>query len=50
MISLVMGLGLLMTQGVSRALSAGIRRLGGELEKDLRTGRAPLVIWKLGDT
>jgi hypothetical protein len=28
------------------ALDRGILRLGGQLEKDLKTGRAPLGIWK----
>jgi hypothetical protein len=29
-----------------RVLDEGILRLGAQLEKDLKTGRAPLYVWK----
>jgi Flp pilus assembly pilin Flp len=31
---------------VLKVLDTGIKKLGGQLEKDLKTGRAPLGIWK----
>ncbi|OFZ79161.1 MAG: hypothetical protein A2583_00520 [Bdellovibrionales bacterium RIFOXYD1_FULL_53_11] len=33
-------------RGIIQAIDKGILRLGGQLEKDLRTGRAPIDIWK----
>lgn len=31
---------------IMRAFDSGIGRLGGQLEKDLKTGRAPLGVWE----
>lgn len=33
-------------RAVIAALDKGVLRIGGQLEKDLKTGRAPLGIWK----
>lgn len=41
----VIGAGL-MSQKILQAIDSGILSLGGQLEKDLKTGRAPLDIWK----
>ncbi len=30
---------------ILKALDKGILRLGGQLEKDLKVGRAPLYVW-----
>ena len=34
-----------MAKGILTVLDKGILRLGGQLEKDLKTGRAPLGVW-----
>lgn len=31
---------------ILQTLDNGIKRLGGQLEKDLKTGRAPVGIWE----
>jgi hypothetical protein len=41
----ILGAGAL-TRAVIGALDKGVLRIGGQLEKDLKTGRAPLGIWK----
>lgn len=41
----VVGAGL-MSRTIIKTLDTGILKLGGQLEKDLKTGRAPLGIWK----
>jgi hypothetical protein len=33
-------------RAILRALDNGILKLGGDLEKDLKTGRAPLNVWE----
>jgi hypothetical protein len=33
-------------RAVIGALDKGVLRIGGQLEKDLKTGRTPLGIWK----
>ncbi len=30
---------------ITKSLNAGVLRLGSQLEKDLKTGRAPLIVW-----
>lgn len=35
-----------LTKSILGVLDKGILRLGGQLEKDLKTGRAPLNVWK----
>ena len=35
----------LLARGILSALDQGILKLGSQLEKDLKTGRAPLGIW-----
>jgi Flp pilus assembly pilin Flp len=35
-----------MARGLLKALDEGILRFGAELEKNLKTGRAPVSIWK----
>lgn len=35
-----------MGRGLMRALDRGILTLGGQLERHLKTGRAPLNVWK----
>jgi Flp pilus assembly pilin Flp len=34
-----------MSKGILGALDRGVLRLGGQLERDLKSGRAPLGIW-----
>ena len=41
----VIGAGLL-ARGILNALDSGILKLGGQLEKDLKTGRAPLSVYQ----
>ena len=41
----VVGAGL-MSQKILSVVDSGILSLGGQLEKDLKTGRVPLDIWK----
>jgi hypothetical protein len=41
----VVGAGLI-SQKILQTVDSGILSLGGQLEKDLKTGRAPLDIWK----
>ena len=41
----VVGAGLL-ARGILKALDSGILKLGGQLEKDLKTGRAPLSVYQ----
>lgn len=41
----IVGAGAL-ARGILAALDKGILRFGGQLEKDLKTGRAPLNVWK----
>lgn len=41
----VVGAGL-MSRKILQTVDSGILALGGQLEKDLKTGRAPLAIWK----
>lgn len=41
----VIGAGLL-ARGILKALDGGILKLGGQLEKDLKTGRAPLSVYQ----
>jgi len=41
----VIGAGLL-ARGILNALDSGILKLGGQLEKDLKTGRAPLNVYQ----
>jgi Flp pilus assembly pilin Flp len=31
---------------IMAVLDSGVLKLGGQLEKDLKTGRAPLNVWK----
>lgn len=35
----------LMTRKILQAIDSGITTLGGQLEKDLKTGRAPTSVW-----
>lgn len=35
-----------LARGFLTILDQGILRLGGQLEKDLKTGRAPLSVWQ----
>lgn len=41
----VFGAGLL-ARGILSSLDSGILKLGGQLEKDLKTGRAPLTVYQ----
>lgn len=41
----VVGAGAL-ARAIMETLDKAILRLGGQLEKDLKTGRAPLSVWK----
>lgn len=41
----VVGAGL-MSRKIIQAIDSGIATLGGQLEKDLKTGRAPLSVWQ----
>lgn len=41
----VIGAGLL-ARGILNSLDSGILKLGGQLEKDLKTGRAPLTVYQ----
>jgi Flp pilus assembly pilin Flp len=42
---MVIGAGLL-ARGILNALDSGVLKLGGQLEKDLKTGRAPLSVYQ----
>lgn len=33
-------------RGILKVLDQGVLRLGGQLEKDLKTGRSPLSAWR----
>lgn len=35
-----------LARGILKVMDQGILRLGGQLEKDLKTGRSPLSAWK----
>ena len=35
-----------LARGILKVLDQGVLKLGGQLEKDLKTGRAPLNDWK----
>src|SRR4051812_43581195 len=41
----VIGAGLL-ARGILNSLDSGVLKLGGQLEKDLKTGRAPLSVYQ----
>jgi Flp pilus assembly pilin Flp len=41
----IAGAGLL-SRKLIQAIDAGILKLGGQLEKDLKTGRAPTDVWQ----
>ena len=41
----VVGAGML-ARGILNALDNGVLKLGGQLEKDLKTGRAPLSVYQ----
>jgi hypothetical protein len=43
--AVVAGAGL-MSRKLIQALDAGVLRLGGQLEKDLKTGRVPVDVWQ----
>lgn len=36
----------LLARGILNALDSGVLKLGGQLEKDLKTGRAPLTVYQ----
>lgn len=35
-----------LARGILKALDDGVLKLGGQLEKDLKSGRAPLTAWQ----
>ena len=35
-----------LARGILKALDQGVLKLGGQLEKDLKSGRAPLSAWQ----
>lgn len=35
-----------LARGILKALDEGVLKLGGQLEKDLKSGRAPLSAWQ----
>jgi Flp pilus assembly pilin Flp len=35
-----------LSRQILKALDAGVLRLGGQLEQDLKSGRAPLSVWE----
>ncbi len=41
----LVGAGML-ARGILSALDSGVLKLGGQLEKDLKTGRAPLSVYQ----
>lgn len=41
----VIGAGML-ARGILKALDNGVLKLGGQLEKDLKTGKAPLTVYQ----
>lgn len=41
----VIGAGML-ARGILKALDSGVLKLGGQLEKDLKTGKAPLTVYQ----
>lgn len=36
----------LLARGILNALDSGVLKLGGQLEKDLKTGRAPISVYQ----
>lgn len=36
----------MLARGILNALDSGVLKLGGQLEKDLKTGRAPLSVYQ----
>lgn len=44
-LSLTVATAIGLAKGILGAVDSGILRLGGQLEKDLKTGRAPLNVW-----
>jgi Flp pilus assembly pilin Flp len=36
----------MLARGILNALDSGVLKLGGQLEKDLKTGRAPLAVYQ----
>lgn len=36
----------LLARGILSALDSGVLKLGGQLEKDLKTGRAPISVYQ----
>ncbi len=45
-LSLALGAAVTLARGVREALDSGVLKLGAQLEKDLRTGRAPAHVFK----
>ncbi len=45
LLSFCVVLAVALTRGILGALDRGVLRLGGQLEKDLKSGRAPLGVW-----
>jgi len=46
LLSVIMAAALAFSRGLIRGISSGVLSLGGQLEKDLKTGRVKLGIWK----
>ena len=42
----VVGVAVGMTRTILKSIDSGILRLGGQLQRDLKTGRSPLNVWK----
>ncbi len=36
----------MLARGILSALDSGVLKLGGQLEKDLKTGRAPITVYQ----
>ena len=45
LLSVVVGAGIALKNGIITAIDKGILLFGGQLEKDLKSGRAPVTIW-----
>ena len=46
LLSFSVGISILMARGFIATLDKGMLRIGAQLEQDLKSGRAPLSVWK----
>ena len=46
LLAFAVGTAIAFARGILGVIDKGILKLGGQLEKDLKTGRSPLSVWK----